>query len=164
MDSSRRFRNRRGFPGLRAHAPAVHTASPPSYGTFGRCHSETLLSSSYRINISKHNAVRFDGIVQVPNCDVYLMKHSSDIMIMVKKPLWKNYIAVTKIYLEDSWGNTFSSDYYFTVSDDLKFCSKTLQDIPKEIIQEFHNELIENSTAIKETIDRKIREEYYKEN
>ena len=114
--------------------------------------------------ISKHNAVRFDGIVQVPNCDVYLMKHSSDIMIMVKKPLWKNYIAVTKIYLEDSWGNTFSSDYYFTVSDDLKFCSKTLQDIPKEIIQEFHNELIENSTAIKETIDRKIREEYYKEN
>lgn len=106
--------------------------------------------------IKKYNNVKIDKPIRVRNSNCYLIKNNDNLYLTVKKSDWKNYIGVHKSFYED-W-----RIIYCTIDNDLKFEFKIKEDIPKEIIEQLYDELIDNFYFIKEELELKIREEYYK--
>ena len=94
--------------------------------------------------------------------DIYIVKHNDYLIFFVKKSNWKKYIGVNRDWLEESQGNDFSHDHLYKTSDlkNITFCYKS--DIPKEIIEEMHDKLIEHTDDLKNILENKKKEEFYK--
>ena len=90
--------------------------------------------------------------------DVCIVKHDNDLIFFVKKDNWKKYIGINRDWLSDSQGNDFSYDYLYKTSDlkNIIFCYKS--DVPKEIFEE----LIKNKDDLKNVLEDKKKEEFYK--
>ena len=94
--------------------------------------------------------------------DIYIVKHNDDLIFFVKKDNWKKYIGPNRDWLEDSQGNDFSHDNLYKTSDlkNIKSCHES--DIPKEIIEEMYDKLIEHVDDLKNILENKKKEEFYK--
>ncbi len=94
--------------------------------------------------------------------NIYIIKNNNNLIFFVKKNNWKKYIGVNRDWLSDLEGNDFPSDHLYKTSDlkNIIFCYKS--DIPEEIIEELYNELIEYKDDLKNALENKKREEFYK--
>lgn len=93
--------------------------------------------------------------------DIYIVKNKDDLIFFVKKSNWKKYIGINRDWLEDSQGNDFSQDYLYKTSDleNIKSCYKS--DVPKEMIEEMYDKLIEHVDDLKNILENKKKEEFY---
>ena len=94
--------------------------------------------------------------------NIYIVKHNDDLMFFIKKDNWKKYIGVNRDWLEDSQGNDFPHDHLYKTSDLKNITSCYKSDIPKEIIEEMHDELIKYKDDLKNILEDKKKEEFYK--
>ena len=109
--------------------------------------------------MKKYNNVNFEELTQINNSDCYIIKKNDYLYFAVKKSNWKNYIAIHRNFYEH-----ISQDTFCTINNDnLRFDLKFKEDIPKEMIDEMYDVLIENADYIEEELKLKIKEEYYKE-
>ena len=94
--------------------------------------------------------------------DIYIVKHNDDLIFFVKKDNWKKYIGVNRDWLVDSQGNNFSNNHLYKTSDlkNIKSCHES--DIPKEIIEEMYDKLIEHIDDLKNILESTKKEEFYK--
>lgn len=94
--------------------------------------------------------------------DIYIVKNKDDLIFFVKKFNWKKYIGINRDWLEDSQGNDFSQDHLYKTSDleNIKSCYKS--DVPKEMIEEMYDKLIEHVDDLKNILENKKKEEFYK--
>lgn len=94
--------------------------------------------------------------------DICIVKHNNDLIFFVKKDNWKKYIGINRDWLSDSQGNDFSCDHLYKTSDlkNIIFCYKS--DVPKEIIEEMYDELIKHKDDLKNILEDKKKEEFYK--
>lgn len=94
--------------------------------------------------------------------NIYIVKDKNDLIFFVRKDNWKKYIGINRDWLEDSQGNDFSHDNLYKTSDlkNIKFCHES--DVPKEIIEEMYDKLIEHIDALKNILEDKKKEEFYK--
>ena len=93
--------------------------------------------------------------------DIYIAKHNDDLIFFVKKDNWKKYIGANRDWLEDSQGNDFSHDHLYKTSDLKNITSCYKSDIPKEIIEEMHDELIKHKDDLKNILENIKKEEFY---
>lgn len=93
--------------------------------------------------------------------DIYIVKHNDDLIFFVKTNNWKKYIGVNRDWLSDLQGNDFPHDHLYKTSDLKNIISCYKSDIPKEIIEEMHDELIKHKDDLKNIIEDKKKEEFY---
>lgn len=109
--------------------------------------------------MKKYNNVNFEEIIQINDSDCYIIKSHNLLYFAVKKSNWKNYVGIHRSFYDD-----LSQDTYCAIDfNNLKFDIKFKEDIPKEVINELYDVLIENADYIEEELKLKIKEEYYKE-
>ena len=94
--------------------------------------------------------------------DIYIVKYNDSLIFFVKKDNWKKYIGVNRDWLEDSQGNDFSHDHLYKTSNLKNITSCYESDIPKEMIEEMENELMKNKDNLKNILENKKKEEFYK--
>ena len=87
--------------------------------------------------------------------NVYAVKYFNDLLFFVKESNWKKYIGVKRIFLESS-----SYDVYYK-SKDLKHIIDC-KNIPSEMIEIMYNELITHKDELKNILENKKKEEFYK--
>ena len=87
--------------------------------------------------------------------NIYAVKYSNDLLFFVKESNWKKYIGVKRIFLESS-----SYDVYYK-SEDLKHIINC-KNIPSEMIEIMYNELIIHKDELKNILEDKKKEEFYK--
>ena len=94
--------------------------------------------------------------------NIYIVKHYDDLIFFVRKDTWKKYIGANRDWLEDSIGNDFPHDNLYKTSDlkNIKSCHEF--DIPKEMIKEMFDKLIEHVDDLKNILENKKKEEFYK--
>ena len=87
--------------------------------------------------------------------NIYAVKYSNDLLFFVKESNWKKYIGVKRVFLESS-----SYDVYYE-SEDLKHIINC-KNIPSEMIEIMYNELIIHKDELKNILEDKKKEEFYK--
>lgn len=87
--------------------------------------------------------------------NIYAVKYCDDLLFFVKESNWKKYIGVKRVFLESS-----SYDVYYK-SNDLKHIINC-KNIPSEMIEIMYNELIMHKDELKNILEDKKKEEFYK--
>ena len=93
----------------------------------------------------------------------HLKRWNLPCLVYVKKDNWKKYIGVNRERCCDVEGNNFFSDHLYKTSD-LKNIIEIYKysDVPKELIKETHDELFEHIDDLKNILENKKKEEFYK--
>ena len=86
--------------------------------------------------------------------NIYAVKYFNDLLFFVKKSNWKKYISVKRDF------HNIDYDTYYK-SNDLKDIINC-KDIPSEMIEEMYEELIMHRDEIKNILENKKKEEFYK--
>lgn len=104
--------------------------------------------------------IELSSPIQVNN--IYILKEKNDLIFFVKKDNWKKYIGMNRDWLTDSQGGSFSHDYLYKSVDlkEIKSCYES--DIPKELLNEVFDELIKYKNELKNILENKKKEEFYK--
>jgi hypothetical protein len=87
--------------------------------------------------------------------NIYAVKYCNDLLFFVKESNWKKYIGVKRVFLESS-----SYDVYYK-SNDLKHIINC-KNIPSEMIEIMYDELIIHKDELKNILEDKKKEEFYK--
>lgn len=92
--------------------------------------------------------------------DIYIVKNNDDLIFFVKKDNWKKYIGANRVWFTTSQDD-FSCDYLYKTSDLKNITSCDESDIPKEIVEEMYDKLIEHTDDLKNALEGKKKEEFY---
>lgn len=103
--------------------------------------------------------VEFDDIIYE---NIYIVKRNDDLIFFVKKDNWKKYIGMNRNWLTDSQGGNFSHDHLYKSVDLKKIINCYESDIPKELLNEVFDELIKYKNELKNILENKKKEEFYK--
>lgn len=109
----------------------------------------------------EYRNIEMDKFVQITDTNIYIIKNGDNVILAVKKPNWKKYIGVSKIWLDDSQGGCFCIHYYKITDNNIEYTC--IDNIPYEMINEMQNEFINNAEEIKKTFETLKYVEYYKE-
>ncbi len=103
--------------------------------------------------------VEFDNIIYE---NIYIVKRNDDLIFFVKKDNWKKYIGMNRNWLTDSQDGSFSHDHLYKSVDLKKIIDCYESDIPKELLNEVFDELIKYKNELKNILENKKKEEFYK--
>lgn len=103
--------------------------------------------------------VEFDDIIYE---NIYIVKRNDDLIFFVKKDNWKKYIGMNRNWLTDSQGGNFNHDHLYKSVDLKKIINCYESDIPKELLNEVFDELIKYKNELKNILENKKKEEFYK--
>lgn len=93
--------------------------------------------------------------------DIYIVKEKDDLIFFVKKDNWKKYIGINRICWVLSQDNSLYCNYFYKTSDLKNITTCYESDIPKEMIEETYDKLIERMDDLKNVLKGKKNEEFY---